>query len=450
MSLHTLAGDQVRGASAIDARLFDIDLQLTALAAREARRKARERAQKGRGVGLSRESLEAMREDAPLSTLSPDSDAARVLEACVGWSASEWMAVSPNRRLFLYDHAKSWGHDGEALDAVAVGVIDQLIEEGRGADVEKWIARRTDGSSLEVIWGGSRGKRLMALDGETGFRERAVIALHRGVNHLERGDLPGSLRSLAYALRHAPDSEAEEEVHNLSFRWLSYVASQFEITDELLLTLQQLVPRREYGLLLEDLMWGSALRADRASFERGVRNQVGRGALTRRIDLLDPLSRGDVGRFATRIREGLVESPSETLRFLSQMVQRLELEDSDVRAAHLPTLTHIRDLLVPMVGFQSTGRQGRTAGALLDRIQAIGDGLGGMDSETISWERARALDPDSEVFAGSVRLAPADPLPWPFRASEVPAPSVFSPMSLTPVEWRDASGDWVFGWSISG
>jgi len=446
----TLDTERVRGTAAIEARLFDIDLKLTELAAREARRKERERARRGRTLGLSRESVSAMREEAPESTLSPDSDAARILDASVDWPAEEWMAISPERRLFLFDHAASWTGRLDALDGVALGVIDRLIEEGQGVEVSRWIAHQSEASDPEAIWGGERGKRLMALGDEAGFGERAVIALHRGVHHLERGDLPSSMTSLAYALRHAPDSRASEEVHSLSLRWLSYVASQFEITDALLLTLMELVPRREYGLLLEDLMWGAAFRADQTSFERGVRHQVGRGALGRRIELLEPLAQGRIGGFATRVRTGLRESPNETLRFLSQLVQRLELEDADVRAAHRPTLVHLRDLLEPLASSGDGGRQGKAAGAVLDRVLAIGDGLGGLGVAASQRERARALDPDREVYAGSVRLAPSDPLPWPFYASEIAAPSVFTPMSLRPVEWRDAQGEWVFGWSISG
>ena len=53
------------------------------------------------------------------------------------------------------------------------------------------------------------------------------------------------------------------------------------------------------------------------------------------------------------------------------------------------------------------------------------------------------------TFAGSIRLAPADPLPWPFKPPEPEAPSVFTPIVLEPVEWRDAKGALVFGWRLS-
>ncbi len=451
---NTLADGRVRGWATIEARLFDIDLQLTALAAREARQKARERARKGRGVGLSRESVTAMADDAPAYTLSPDGEAARILRECVNWPVREWMALSPERRLFLFDHAKAYGGHPATLDATALGIVDQLIDRGEGEEVEKWIAHRVasdDRAAQEAIWGGTRGQRLLTLDRDTGFRERSVIALHRGVAHLERGELPSAMRSMAFALQDAPDSRVADDVQSLSRRWLSYVASQFEITDDLLITLQELVPRRDYAVVLEDLMWRAAFHADQASFERGLRHQTGRGALERRVAVLHPLAKGDIGRFAVLIRDGLSESPSETLRFLNQLVQRLELEDADVRAAHLPTLAKIRLYLLPLsseVG--NTGRQSRTIASLVQRTQAIIEGLGGLGLDATARERARSLAPTGEVYAGSIRLAPADPLPWPFRASDVPAPSVFTPLKLTPEEWRDESGEWVFGWRIGG
>jgi hypothetical protein len=443
----TLVKDKVRGLAAIDARLFDVRLQLAALAAQEARREMRDRARRGRQLGFSREAITVMREDAPATTLDPDSESARILRACVDWPVDEWMAIEPERRRFLFQQARTFGADPAALDRVALGLIDRLTSEGDGEQVTRWIAHRDPGAPAELLWQGERGQRLLGLDRESGFREHAVLALHRGVYELEGGDLPSALRSLALAVQLAPDSSDAETTRSLALRWLSYVAAQFEIGDALLVTLQQLVPARDYAVILEDLLWGAAFRADAASFDRGLAAQVGRGALERRLALLAPLARGDAQGFVKGLREGLQTSPTETLRFLDQLVQRLELEDADVRASQLATLVRARDLLVPLA--QAEGRQGRRVTDLLDRTQAIAEGLGGLPSPT-DRDRARALDPSGAVFAGSVRLAPSDALPWPFREEEVAAPSIFTPLELRPVEWRDADGVWVFGWSIRG
>jgi hypothetical protein len=59
------------------------------------------------------------------------------------------------------------------------------------------------------------------------------------------------------------------------------------------------------------------------------------------------------------------------------------------------------------------------------------------------------MAPYHEAFAGMVRLAPADPLPWPFRMPEPEAPSPFVPLRLEPIEWRGANGALVYGWRIT-
>ena len=447
----SLARDRVRGMAAIEARLFDLDLQLTQLAARHARDDSRAAIRRAREAGLSYLSINAMEADAPVSTLAPSSRAAAILRACATWPASEWMSLSPERRLFLYTQARAYDPEPSRFDPVGLAIVDELIVAGDGVGVTQWIGQLTEGGAAsEAVWGGPRGQAMLSLDPASGFRERAVIALHRGVDQLQRGLLSDALRSLAFAREQAAVSSAAEALEGLSLRWLTYVAARFTISAELLVTLQELVPRRDYAVILEDLLWSAAFHADGASFTAGVDNQVGRGALERRLALLAPLAAGDGRRFAAGITRALAESPSETLRFLDQLVQRLEREDAGVRAAQLPTLGSLTRLLAPLAATADDGdRQGRTADALMARIQAVADGLGGLPETTVR-DRARGLAPDGEVYAGSIRLAPADTLPWPFRPSVPTAPSVFAPLELRPVEWRDPSGSLVFGWSIRG
>lgn len=447
----TLDRDRVRGLSAIDARIFDIDLQLTQIAAREARRKARADAIQGRQLGLSRESAQQVREDAPDFAFGRSDEATRILRSAQYWPTPEWMTLSSERRRFLFDQARTYTGANDVFDQAALGIVDALIDSGQGAEVERWIGRVTDEALREAVWNGERGRRLLAMDEDSGFGEASVIALHRGVRNLEEGALPEALTLLAFALQHSFDSVVRDEVTSLSLRWLSYVASQFELTDELLITLQELVPSREYTRLLEDLLWSAAFRADRGSFERGLRRQDGRNALSRRTELLVPLSRGDVSGFVKRVGYRIETSPSEALRFLTQLVQRLELEADDVRATHAVTVQQLRDLVEPLADPEGKKRQQRRrAVAFLERTLALLDGLGGLGDDAGERDRARALDPSGTVFAGSVRLAPSDQLPWPFPAAPVAAPSIFEPMNLVPVEWTNDDGELVFGWRISG
>jgi hypothetical protein len=460
-SASTLDPAEVRGLAVLESRKFDLHLQLIEFAAREAKRDARKRARRARTLGLSRTSVAVMNEDAPTHSFADDSVPAAILRESSSWPASEWMALSPDRRLFLFDQARDAGGDPKALDGVVLGILDALVTEGEGEQVAAWVARHSgahdDPAAREAIWGGELGQRLLALDPESGFQERSVIALYRGVDQLERGELRDALRSLAFALQQSEDSRDAETTRRLSRRWLAYTAAQFESTSELLITLRELIPARDYSLILEDLMWHAALRADRDSFERGLAARSsrsgGRAALDRRFALLQPLAGGDLATFIGTIRAGLTESPSETLRFLDQLVEQLELESSEVRVAHLPTFERVSVVLTPLTVAPTDGspvRQTRTALALLERIQAIQEGQQGVGPNASHQERARALSPTGEIFAGSVRLAPADPLPWPFVAVDVPAPSVFTPIELTPREWRDGSGAWVFGWSLRG
>jgi hypothetical protein len=429
-----------------------------AIAARDAALKAREQGRTGRTVGLERPSLDAMRDDAPAHSFADDSEPARILRESASWPPSEWMALSPERRLFLFDHARSYGVDPAALDAIALGVIDALIADHDGEQVGAWVARvgdPEDPADQARVWAGERGLGLLGLDRASGFRERGPIALHRGVDQLQRGDLGAALQSLSAALQLAPESAAAAETQRLARRWLSFALASYETGPELLSTLRELAPARDYAAILEDLMWRAALRGDAASFDRGLALGSSRtgavSALDRRLAAVAPLARGDVDGFLSGARAGLDSSPSETLRNLDQLVVRLQLEDPDIRARHATTLLRLAELVRPTVEAQEVaGRHGRAAAGLLERIQAVLAGMPGVDGVITAGDRARALDPNAAVFAGSLRVAPVDALPWPFRPAEVRAPPVFTPLALTPREWRDPTGAWVFGWSIEG
>ncbi len=445
-SRRTLTAGRVRGLAAVEARLFDLDLQLIALAAREARQEARAAGLSARQLGLSPSGVAAMGEEAPRSTLTVGSTGHRVLQACVGWPVDEWMSLAPDRRLFLHGAARDYGGDAATLRETGLGVLDVLLGEGQGAEVSRWIGHledTADPAGRERIWGGERGALLLGLDDAAGFRERSVIALHRGVDQLSRGDLRSALRSFGFARAHASESLARSAVEELSLRWLGFVAAQFELDPALLVTLAELVPGRDYATLLEDLMWTAAFNADLSSFEAGLAHPAGRGALERRLELLRPLASGRPAALVKEIRRRLSDSPSETLSFLTQLVERLEREPAELRASYAPTLAALRALLAPLAA-TDTGRAARLAGALHSRMLALEEGTGALVSEP------RGLSAAGEVYAGSVRLAPVDQLPWPFTEVNVAAPSVFVPLELMPVEWRDPTGELVFGWQVRG
>ena len=150
----------------------------------------------------------------------------------------------------------------------------------------------------------------------------------------------------------------------------------------------------------------------------------------------------------TGLREAASEEPYLTLRFMRQLLEKLEAEEADVRAAYIPTLKHMIGILDSLAGRGGEhSSHTRTAGELIHRAQAILEGLGALEQSVSA--KARALSPRREAFAGAIRLAPADPLPWPFRAPEPEVPSAFTPLVLEPVEWRDAKGTLVLGWRLT-
>lgn len=444
-ALDTLDPHRVIGRAAIEARLFDLTLRLAGLDATALRRTQRAAAAEGLRAGLSRPEARALRRetgaDAP-----PDHDARAILVASLGWSAEEWLTLSPDRRQYLFAHAAEIG-EPDRVTATALALVDRLADARRGAEVEALVAHLgADPPARRAIWHGDRGARLLSLDPDTGFGERAPIALHRGVDALAAGRLPDALTLFARALQWAEQSRDAETTRRLARRWLSYVAAQFRVTDELLAMLRQIVPRTDYAVILEDQLWNAALTADRASFDRALRHPAGRGALHHRAERLRPLADGDAGAFADALAAELADRPSAALRFLGRVTERVEAQPAPVRARHLPLLRRLVDLL-DTERRDDRGRARRRVDEQIDRLRAIIDGLAPLPPDASADARAHALAPDRAVHAGSVRLAPTDPLPWPFVAPIVQAPSVFTPLELRPEEWL-VDGERVLGWRI--
>ncbi len=448
LSRTTLDDAKVRNRAVIEARIFDLDLVLADLAARAARKQARSSGRQARSLGVSAagaKDLEAAEE--PLH-FSADSEEAKILLDSLGWTPKEWLDVSPERRLFLFAQARRLSPDAPELEPLQLGMIDALLEQKKGAEVERWLGFFGGDSPARrlTITAGERGQKLLGLDRESGFRERSVIALHRGVAFLEAGDLDEALRSFAFAMQHADDSRESSTTLGLARRWLSYVLSRHETSDELLATLAALVPRQDYNVVIEDLVWRAALRADLTSFRACVRRAKTGGAFDARVERLRPLAEGKLGELAQKLREGLQSEAHATLRVIRQLLEKLEAEDGEVRVAHRQTLGLLGEILGDAARPGAQKSVARHAEELLDRTQALLEGLGDHEGPSAS---ARALSPSSETFAGSIRLAPADALPWPFAVPEPNAPSAFVPLKVVPVHTRKADGSLRFAWRVT-
>jgi hypothetical protein len=442
-SLKTVVREKLTSTAVIEARLFDLDLAIQELYARRMRRESGMTAAKARRLGLTDDVTKEMTQKWP-----EKSPQAAFLRRALTWQPSDWMTLSRDRRLNLYTLARPYAADTVAVEPLLLAIIDSLIAQKAGEELNDWVGYLDTPDARAVMTHGERGKALLGLEPETGFRERSVIALHRGVAQLEAGDRLEALRSFGYAMAHSEESHDGATVLALGRRWLSYVLARYETNAEVLATVRSLVPGTDYNAVVEDLIWRAALRADQKSFNLLVEGVRHGGSIDARIDKLRPLAMGNPGALATQLRDASADEPHLTLRFTRQLLERIESEDPDVRQANVPLLELLRKVLDGMIDKKGkTKSQTHIAEELIGRTDAILDGLNRFDRGTAG--KARAVSLKHETFAGNVRLAPADPLPWPFSPPYPTSPSVFVPLKLEPVEWRDANHELVFGWRVS-
>lgn len=444
-ALDTLKRDQVTTVAAIEARLFDLDLALTELRSRRKKEASLDAASEVRGANMSAGAAKQAGDRAARALDEPRQVA--FLQRTLRWEPAEWLTLSRQRREFLFSYARQRAPDPEALRTLTLGVIDALVARQDGQEAMGWIGTLENPADRELITEGARGERLLALDEATGFRERSVIALHRGVHQLERGALGDALRSFAFTLKHSDASRASSTVHPLARRWLSYVLARYETNAEVLATLKALVPRQDFNPIIEDLIWAAALRADARSFDRLANASQRGGSFDEKVSRLSLIAHGKAGDLVGQLKASSQEGPYDTLRFTRQLVDTLEREEADVRRANRQLLTQLIGLLD---GIATQENQAKTnekiARELAGRVQALLEAMGSGAGPNAD---VRAMNLGHSAFAGSLRLAPADPLPWPFVPPDVEAPSAFTPFQLVPVEWRDAQGKLVFGWRIT-
>lgn len=259
-----------------------------------------------------------------------------------------------------------------------------------------------------------------------------------------------ALRSFAFALAHADESREDATTAALARRWLSYTLSRFETSQEVVAIVVALVPKQEYNAVIEDLVWRAALRADAKSFDRAVASTRRGGALDLQIARLRTLSRGKAGELATELRKAAETEPNLTLRFIGKLIERIETEDAAVRSANAPMMQQLVSVLDPLTVSEGGKKKSaaRAAEQHLIRIHAILEGLRELDASSAT-DKARTHAPGRDTFAGAIRLAPADPLPWPFFEPEPEGPSPFTPLVLEPLEWKNEKGELVFGWRIT-
>jgi hypothetical protein len=444
-SLQTVKREQVTTMAVVEARIFDLDLALTRLRSQRKETAAFDASSAVRGANMSSEAARQAGIRAATALTEPKHVA--FLEHTLSWAPSEWLTLSKTRREFLFANARPHARNADELTALTFGIIDALVARNDGAEAMGWIGTLTNENDRQLVTEGARGERLLALGEASGFKERSVVALHRGTRELERGALGDALRSFAFALAHSGASKTSTPVHALARRWLSYVLSRYETSAEVLATLKALVPRQDFNPIIEDLIWAAALRADATSFDRLAATVQRGSSFDEKVNRLSLLAHGKAGELVTVLRLGANEGPYETLRFSKQLVDTLERDEAEVRRANRVLLAQLIDLLDEVAAQPGVAKMTeRTARELAGRVQSLLEALGAGGGSAAA---TRALSLGHSAFAGSLRLAPSDPLPWPFQPPAVEAPSAFTPLQLIPVEWRNSSGDLVFGWRIT-
>jgi len=467
--------DKVAGLALIETRLFDLDVTLTRLQAIKARQEtsALDQALRAAGVTPGGRFELAQRRQAAFGS----SPAAVLWRTAMGWPASEWLSLREDRRNSLFADADSGLAgvvDATVRDALVIDIADALLDQKNGAGVARWLgfaappqasppsqatpAQATDdvtaghaglasrtGRLQEALYAGARGERLLGLDVATGFRERSAIALHRGVDAVKAGETLAALRSFAFALAHADESSDPEGMHRLCRRWLAFVLSQYATTDEVIGIVEAFVPAADYAVVVDSLLWRAAFHQDMASFD-GVCASAKRrkaGTVGRMCTQLEPLARGEPVALWAAVESG-AGGGAGAVRFAERLLDELSTEPLDVRHNQRQNLQlMLRVFDDAAVGSATTAKK---IEVLRRRVQGLLDGIEAFDDSVRG--RVAAAAPDGEAYVGSVRLAPADPLPWPFPRPAATPPNPFLPIQLRPVE-RSTEGATVSAWTLA-
>ena len=438
----------VEGRATIELRLFDLNAELARLFKQRIKEQGDTAAAILRQAGFAEAQIDRYR--VRHGKVLREKEEAELFRRALQWPVSVWMSLSPRRRVSLFRDLDNADSDIHERDRLLFGIIDQVIERGLGTELEKWlgfVASNEGKKRLEKhLFDGDRGKQMLALPPESGFREQSVVSLYRGRYYAQRGEYLQALRSFAYAINHSRTSNRSSDVHALALRWFSFILASYETTDDVLEIVRSFVAREDARTVIKTLLWRAALHRDAESFRRVRENMPFRSRMGRLIKNLesilgnqneDFISLGD-----TAERPGIRR---RQLRFAKDYVERLSLEPIDVRAKHILLLQALKDSLQEK-SKELRGSTKKSAGRLSNEIQIQLDALGQLDESIRGQARSSALD--WTAYAGSVRLAPADEVPWPFGVPSDRVPSAFRPLRLEPVEWRNENRELVYGWRI--
>src|SRR5439155_305254 len=97
-------------------------------------------------------------------------------------------------------------------------------------------------------------------------------------------------------------------------------------------------PRRRGGRAVDRPRGGGRKLVPERADSRGARAPAAGAGSRARVSRLRPLAQGKAGALATQLRDAAAEEPYLTLRFIRQLVEKVEAEEGSVRRANVPLL----------------------------------------------------------------------------------------------------------------
>lgn len=343
---------------------------------------------------------------------------------------ADWAQLVPDRALRIYDAAEG-KLSPDRQKEVLFALLAKAIERQDGLFAER-VLGRFDGpreALRQEVQEPEWLSQFANLDTADRFSGRAFFHFRRGLIFEQTGNAEGALRSFAFALQTAGDSNVlQETVTRQSLQWVSYILSRYEADQNVLRVLRQVLPREHYQPVWTELVWAALFQLDRKTFELLMANRSGRGRVSADLRKFTPYVSGRSTEFWREIRRLFRSQSGQAVRLAAAYVTALERQSYDVRLKHREALRQFRSLLEEWGdanGSRRAASQLQRSAAVLQQIDAIEATF-----PTRAPERAQNLNPDAVLSAGAVRLPPAADLAWPFAREPEEEADVFTPIGL--------------------
>ena len=145
------------------------------------------------------------------------------------------------------------------------------------------------------------------------------------------------------------------------------------------------------------------------------------------------------------LKQVSTQRPSAAIKIVENLLQTFERQTLERRRAHRTTLTALNRYLDWLIRKQDEKGFERRLNRLEDQLDSISLGLDNLsDSDRVLQETS----PYSTTFIGSIKLAPTDTPPWPFRVPTIKRPNPFSPIPAHAGRVAFEDNELVMGWLL--